>query len=273
MLGNWRARLQPVVSLLTDFGLMDPFVAEMKGVILSICPDANLIDISHLVEKFNVRMGAFLLAAATPYFPHGTVHLAVVDPGVGSKRQAIVIETIKYLFVGPDNGLMIPAATIDGILHVYHLTNRSLLRDDISSTFHGRDIFASAAAHLACGTAPKECGAEVKSYAKPEFTKTTLKGRTVACSVLYVDSFGDVITNLPQAELSKLNLKLGAKIPLAVGRRSVSARFVQTYSDLNRGEIGILTGSHGFLELACREASAAKRVRVRRGSVVRVYGG
>jgi len=264
--------MQPIVTLLTDFGLMDPFVAEMKGVILSVCPDANIIDISHLVEKFDVRKGAFLLAAANPYFPRGTVHVAVVDPGVGSERRAIVIETNKSLLVGPDNGLMIPAATIDGILHVYRLTNRSLMRNEISSTFHGRDVFAPAAAHLACGTAPRECGAEIKDYVKPEFTQITLKGRTVTCEVFHIDSFGNVITNLSQVELSKLNLKLGAKIPLAVGGRRVSARLVQTYSDLNRGEIGILTGSHGFLELACREGSAAKRIRVRRGSVVRVYG-
>jgi len=264
--------MQPIVSLLTDFGLMDPFVAEMKGVILSICPDANIIDISHLVEKFDVRMGAFLLAAATPYLPRGTVHVAVVDPGVGSERRAIVIETSKSLFVGPDNGLTIPAATIEGILHVYHLTNRSLMRNEISSTFHGRDVFALAAAHLACGRGPRECGSEITDYLKPQFAQTTLKGRTAICEVFHVDSFGNVITNLPQAELSRLSLKLGAKIPLAVGGRRVTARLVRTYSDLGRGEMGILTGSHGFLELACREGSAAKRIRVRRGSVVRVYG-
>ena len=263
---------QPIVSLLTDFGLTDPFVAEMKGVILSICPDAKIIDISHLVGKFDVRASSFVLAAATPHFPPRTIHVAVVDPSVGSERRAIVIETNKYLFVGPDNGLMIPAATIDGILHVYHLTNRSLMCSEISFTFHGRDIFAPAAAHLACGTAPRECGVEIKDYVKLEFAQTTLIGRTLTCSVFHVDSFGNVITNLPKAELSKLNLKLGAEIRVTVGRRRISARLVQTYSDLKRGEIGILVGSHGFLELAYREESFVKRFHVRMGSDVQVYG-
>lgn len=265
--------MRPVISLLTDFGLMDPFVAEMKAVILSLCPDAEIIDITHLVDKFDVRMGAFLLAGATPYFPRGTVHVAVVDPGVGSERRAIVIETKKSFFVGPDNGLMIPATTVDGILHVYDLTNRSLMRTEISSTFHGRDVFAPAAAHLARGTPPRECGREIADYVKPQYAQSTLEGTTATCEVFHVDSFGNIITNLTQASMSKLSLKPGEKIALAVGGRRMSARLVQTYSELGQGEIGILIGSHGFLEVACRELSAAKRIHARRGSVVRVYGG
>jgi len=265
--------LQAIVSLLTDFGLVDPFVAEMKGVILSICPDVKIIDISHLVDKFNIRMGAFLLASATPHFPNGTVHVAVVDPNVGSDRRPIAIETSRSLFVGPDNGLMVPAAAIDGINHVYELTNRSLMRGEISSTFHGRDIFAPVAAHLACGTAPRECGPEISNYVKPQFAQSTTKGTTAVCEVFHVDSFGNVITNLSQNDLSKLNLKLGKKIAISVGGRRIPARFVNTYSDLGRNEVGILIGSHGYLEVACREKSAAKRIRVRTGNAVHVYGG
>lgn len=246
-------KLSPIVSLLTDFGLMDPFVAEMKGVILSICPDAKIIDISHLVDKFDIRMGAFVLAGAAQYFPPGTVHVAVVDPGVGSERRAMVIETRKNLFVGPDNGLMIPAATIDGILHVYAITNRSLMRKEISSTFHGRDIFAPVAAQLARGTPPRECGPEITDYVKPQYTQSTLEGSTLTCEVFHVDSFGNVVTNLSQSDLSKLNLDSRKRISLSVGGRRISARFVKTYPDLGRSEIGVLVGSHGFLELACRE--------------------
>lgn len=138
-----------IISLLTDFGLLDPFVGEMKAVILSICPDARIIDITHQVQKFDVRLGSFLLAGAAPYFPAGTVHVGVVDPGVGSSRRAIVVETARAVYVGPDNGLLVPAAQREGILHVYELTNRSLMREEVSATFHGRDVFAPAAAHLA----------------------------------------------------------------------------------------------------------------------------
>ncbi|MGA3110147.1 MAG: SAM-dependent chlorinase/fluorinase [Candidatus Bathyarchaeia archaeon] len=134
--------MKPLISLLTDFGVQDSYVAEMKAVVLSICPDANLVDITHQVGKFNIRMGAFILASATPYFPSRSVHLAVVDPGVGSNRRPIAIETNRSLYVGPDNGLLIPAATAEEIRHVYELTNHSLMRSPVSSTFQGRDIFS-----------------------------------------------------------------------------------------------------------------------------------
>jgi S-adenosylmethionine hydrolase len=251
---------------------MDPFVGEMKAVILSICPDAKIIDISHLVEKFDIRMGAFLLAGATPYFPSGTVHVGVVDPGVGGERRAIIIETSRSLFVGPDNGLLIPAATEDGILHVYELTNGSLMRGEVSSTFHGRDVFAPAAAHLAVGTPAKECGPEISDYAKPQYGQSTINGTTANSEVFHVDSFGNLITSLPNADLAGLNLKLGRKVRVIVGGKRLSARFVKTYSDLNQDEIGVLVGSHGFVEVACREKNVAKRIGARRGSVVRVYG-
>ncbi len=265
---NFRA----LVSLLTDFGLTDPFIAEMKAVIFSICPEARIIDITHQVEKFDIRMGSFLLASAAPYFPNGTVHVAVVDPGVGSERRPIVVETKRSVFVGPDNGLLIPAAQLDGILHVYELTNRSLMREEISATFHGRDIFAPAAAHLARGLSPKECGPEIADYMKPSYAQPSFDGSTVECEVFHIDGFGNIVTNLSRTLLPKLNLELGEKVSLSVDRRRFSVRFVMTYSNLAADEVGILVGSHGFLEVACRERSAAARLRVKRGSIVRVYG-
>ena len=263
---------KPLLSLLTDFGLKDPFVAEMKAVILSICPEARIIDITHQVEKFDIRMGSFLLTSAAPYFPSGTVHVAVVDPGVGGERRPIVVQTKRNLFVGPDNGLLIPAAQQDGILHVYELTNRSIMRDEVSATFHGRDVFAPAAAHLSCEFSPKECGPEIMDYVKPTFAKPTFDSTMANCEVFYIDGFGNIVTNLSHPQLSKLNLKSGRKVSLSVGRRRLSARFVRTYSDLGQNEVGVLMGSHGFLEVACREKSAAKRLRVRRGSALRVGG-
>lgn len=263
---------RPLLSLLTDFGLMDPFVAEMKAVILSICPEAGIIDITHQVEKFDVRMGSFLLASAEPYFPSGTVHVAVVDPGVGGERRPIVVHTKSSLFVGPDNGLLIAAAQLGGILQVYELTNRSMMRDVVSATFHGRDVFAPAAAHLACGFSPKDCGPEIRDYVKSAFAEPTFDGTMANCDAFYIDGFGNIVTNLSRPQLSKLDLKFGQTLSLSVGRRRFSARFVRTYSDLSPNEVGVLVGSHGFLEVACRERSAAKRLRVRRGSALRVGG-
>ena len=133
---------QPLVSLLTDFGLVDPFVAEMKVAILSICPRARIVDVSHGVAEFDIKMGAFLLAEAVRSFPPGTVHVAVVDPGVGSSRRGIVVKTKRSTYVGPDNGLLIPSATMEGIVDVFEISNRSMMRCEVSSTFHGRDVFA-----------------------------------------------------------------------------------------------------------------------------------
>ena len=134
-----------MITLTSDFGLKDPYVAEMKGVILNINPKATLIDITHNVEKFNIRLASFMLASAAPYFPKGTVHLAVVDPGVGTERRPILVQTSKGFFVGPDNGVLMVAAQSQGIEHVHELLNPNLMVPETSDTFHGRDIFAPAA--------------------------------------------------------------------------------------------------------------------------------
>jgi S-adenosylmethionine hydrolase len=261
----------PIISLLTDFGSLDPFVGEMKAVIVTICPGARIIDLTHQVPKFNIRLGSFLLAAATQYFPAGSIHVAVVDPGVGSSRRAMVIQTKAALYVGPDNGLLVPAAQRDGILHVYELTNRSFMRDEVSLTFHGRDIFAPAAAHLASGRMPTECGPEISDYIQPSYASPAVEDKRVSCEVFHIDSFGNIVTNIPN-QIEGFGVKLGDKVTLMLKKKRFSARFVRTYSDLKDREFGVLFGSHGFLEIACREASAADRIRVRIGSVVHVYG-
>lgn len=261
---------EPVISLLSDFGIVDPFVAEMKAVILSTCPDARIIDISHEVEKFNVRMGAFLLAEAVPVFPKGSVHVAVVDPGVGGSRRGIVIKTSKAAYVGPDNGLLIPAALSEGNLKVYNITNRSMMRVEVSMTFHGRDIFAPVAAYLASGRPPEECGPEISDYQKSPYREPVFESEFVNCEILHVDRFGNVVTNLLQKPLADHDVKLTNEIVMTVGSRRFSARLVSTFSDLRDGEIGALFGSHGFLEVAAREKSAAERLQVKPGISIRI---
>ena len=258
------------ISLLTDFGIKDPFVGEVKAVIFSISPDVKVIDTTHEVERFNIRMGAFLLASAVRYFPAGTIHVGVVDPGVGGQRRPILVETGHSLYVGPDNGLLIPAASHEGIRRVYELTNRSLMMQGVSSTFHGRDIFAPVAAHLASETKPSEVGEEIEDYLTLSFAEPIIDGRGVQCEALHVDSFGNIVTNIPEQQMEKLNLTRKQK--LTVHRKRFPLRFVRTFSDLRGKEFGLLLGSHGFLEIACREASAASRLRVRSGDVLRVDG-
>jgi S-adenosylmethionine hydrolase len=258
--------LRTAIGLLTDFGTSDPFVGEMKAVIFSICPDVELIDITHEVERFNIRMGAFLLSSATPYFPPGSVHLAIVDPGVGSSRRAIAVETVRATYVGPDNGLLTAAALREGIRHVYEITNPSLMRETVSSTFHGRDIFAPVAAHLAAGTGVQEVGKEIVDFVmlalgNPEFHK-----RGAECEVIHVDKFGNVITNIRHEDLDRI----GGRQSIVVHGRRFRARMVRSYSELSEKELGFLIGSHGFLEYVCREDSAARRIRARSGDVIRI---
>jgi hypothetical protein len=262
--------LKPLITLLTDFGIQDPYVAEMKAVILSICPDANLVDITHQVPKFNIQMGAFTLATAAPYFPPRTIHLAVVDPGVGSTRRPIAIETNRSLYVGPDNGLLIPAASAEEILHVYELTNRSLMRNPISSTFHGRDIFSPVAANLALGLQPREAGREIMDHVDLSFAKAKYEHRGFACEVLHIDGFGNIVTNINQKELNKLE---GHAIVVArTDGKRFPAKVLRTFSELRKRELGVLIGSHGFLEIASLEASAAHKLGVRIGDALRVGG-
>jgi len=260
------------VSLLTDFGLVDPFVAEMKVAILSICPRARIVDVSHGVAEFDIKMGAFLLAEAARSFPPGTVHVAVVDPGVGSSRRGIVVKTKRSTYVGPDNGLLIPSATMEGIVDVFEISNRSMMRCEVSSTFHGRDVFAPVAARIACGHLPEECGPSILDYVPSPFHDPILEGESTTCEILHIDRFGNLATNLTQDHLKDWHTRVGNKVTLSMGRRRIHARIVRTFSDLHRNEVGLMLGSHGFLEIACRESNAAKRLKIRRGRVVRVSG-
>jgi hypothetical protein len=260
-----------LISLLSDFGSKDPFVGEMKAVIFSICPGVAIVDITHEVERFNIRMGAFLLASATPHFPTGTVHLAVVDPGVGGERRPIAVETNRSLYVGPDNGLLIPAAKREGVRRVYHLTNASLMLDRISSTFHARDIFAPVAAHLACGTPPQEAGRELTDYVQLSFGEPEFDGRAATCKVIHIDHFGNVITNISEQDVGKLNAN--ARFVVTVRRKPFQARFVKAYVNIRQKEVGLIVGGHGFLEIAGRGCNASKRLRTNVGDTIRIATG
>lgn len=246
----------PVISLTTDFGLRDPYVAEMKAVILSICPDATIVDITHEINKFNVRMGAFILASASPYFPERTIHVAVVDPGVGMRRKAVLIRTKRAFYVGPDNGVLALAAKNDGIEHIYEITSRKVMLSKISSTFHGRDIFAPVSAHLAKGKPPKQFGTEIRQIVTPAFATITKKKEVLIGEVLHIDGFGNIITNLRQKELEFIGIKglLFARLKNA----KLKLRIHKTYADAKAQEPLAVMGSHGFLEISINQGSAAE---------------
>ncbi|MCX8154195.1 MAG: S-adenosyl-l-methionine hydroxide adenosyltransferase family protein [Candidatus Bathyarchaeota archaeon] len=257
-----------IVTLTTDFGLKDPYVAEMKAVILNVCPHAVIVDITHEIEKFNIRMGAYMLASAAPYFPASTIHVAVVDPGVGTKRRSIVIQTKQGFFVGPDNGLLVLAAEKQGIVSAHEITNSRFMLPKVSFTFHGRDIFAPAAAHLLNGAKPEELGPEIRDVTHPEFAKVTEKNGAFIGEVLHVDGFGNIITNISEKELSHASEKATLDVDL-LGRK-LKLPLCQAYGEARLQEPLALIGSHGFLEIAINQGSAAHKFKVKAGDKIAV---
>lgn len=256
--------------MLTDFGTQDHFVAAMKGVILGRAPDAALVDVTHEVPPQDVETAAFLLLAAHDAFPPGTVHLAVVDPGVGSDRRAVVVDAGGQRFVGPDNGLFGPVLDRYPAARVHHAADGRLFRHPVSDTFHGRDVFAPVAGSLAAGLDAAEVGPEVGDPVRLDLPRPERTADGARGAVLHVDRFGNCVTNLSRAELP--GAQPGADVRVEVAGRVVRGvrRF---YAGAEAGEPFALWGSAGLLELSVNRGSAAEALGVRRGDTVRVRVG
>jgi len=259
-----------IITLLSDFGLKDPYVAEMKATILSICRGAQIVDISHGIEKFNTRMGAFILASAAPYFPQGTIHLAVVDPGVGTKRRPIIVEARRGFYVGPDNGLLILSARKEGISHVYIISNPEYMHDQVSRTFHGRDIFAPAAAHLATGHSPSDFGAEIHDYILPNFAEPQLRDSRLLGEILFVDNFGNIVTNISVKELKTLGANEGHLLHVKFEAKVLDLKLHSAYGQVPAGRALAIIGSSDFLEVAVNQANASQMLGVKVGDSVSI---
>ena len=257
-----------VITLLSDFGLKDPYVAEMKAVILSICSEAHIVDISHEIEKFDIRMGAFTLASAEPYFHKGAVHVAVVDPGVGTKRRPLIVEAKRGFYVGPDNGLLMLSARREGIRHVYNISNPQYMRPEVSRTFHGRDIFAPAAAHLAEGRAPSEFGTEIHDYVLPKFAHPQLKKREFLGEVLHIDGFGNIITNISERDLEKIGAREGCLLHVKFKDKVLDLKLCSAYGAVSAGRALAIIGSSDFLEISVNQANASQIFGVKIGDSV-----
>ncbi|MEM1581311.1 MAG: S-adenosyl-l-methionine hydroxide adenosyltransferase family protein [Candidatus Bathyarchaeia archaeon] len=249
---------RPIITLLSDFGLRDSYVAEMKAVILSICPEVHIVDISHEVRKFDIRMGSFLLARATRFFPKGTIHVAVVDPGVGTERRPILVETERNFFVGPDNGILIPSAQREGIKHIYVIRNPKFMLGDISRTFHGRDIFSPAAAYLAKGVPPSEFGPEIFDPVIPGFARPRISGREIEGEIVHVDDFGNLITNITSDDLKSLGIEEGNMLIVELGRKKFKIKLSTAYNEAQINNPLTIIGSCGFLEISVNRGDASK---------------
>jgi S-adenosylmethionine hydrolase len=260
--------VRSIITLTTDFGLRDPYVAEMKAVILGISQNATIVDITHEIEKFNIRMGAYVLASASPYFPRDTVHIAVVDPGVGTERRALLIETKQGFYIGPDNGVLALAAKKHGIRHIYKITNKGLMLPKISDTFHGRDIFAPAAAYLANGTASEEFGPEIYKIVMPKFAKITRRKDSWVGEVIHIDDFGNIVTSLGQRELKLMGITESLNIKLK--DIILKLRLCKAYAETESQKPLAIIGSHNFLEISINQGNAAEKFKVKSGDKVRI---
>lgn len=262
---------RPVITLCTDFGLQDGFVGEMKGVILSICPEAAVVDITHQIEPQGIRQAAFILASVTPYFPRFTVHLVVVDPGVGSGRRPIAVMTERATYIAPDNGVLGIVLAQQPASLAIHLTNPAYFLSPISATFHGRDVFAPAAAHLASGLDPHQMGEMIPpsdlvtlSLSLPvPHGPGTWKGE-----ILHTDRFGNLVTSFRcigqnvECYLGDSTSGDGApQVSVTVGGERITG-LSRTFADVDPGELVAYIGSSGYLEVARREGSAAEHLGV-----------
>jgi S-adenosylmethionine hydrolase len=258
---------RPVIALLTDFGSRDHYVGAMKGVVLGICPDAALVDITHDIPPHDILAGALELVASYKYFPVGTVFLVVVDPGVGSSRHAMAAEADGYLFVAPDNGVLSPVFTETPPGRVVAVTERRYARALVSRTFEGRDRLAPAAAWLGQGTDLAELGVPLSMWQTLSVAEPVVSDRLVTGEVLRVDRFGNLVTNIDRRAFDRVTSAGG--IAVTVGDHLVG-RVVATYSDVESDSVCALFGSSEHLEIAVNGSSAADRLQLARGARVMI---
>ena len=259
-----------IVTLLTDFGVADYFVGAMKGAVLSVNPRAQVVDITHEIPAHDIEAGAFTLFAAHETFPPGTVHVAVVDPGVGSARRPVLAVSGGHFFVGPDNGIFSYVYAGATAPQVFHLTNEKYFRAARSTTFHGRDVFAPVAGALLNGVAPKLLGETITDFCRPSLPKSKrLDDGTLEASIIHIDRFGNCITNITPNDLP--DAARGA-VRLVVNSREVRSvrKFFAEEGSGAEDDLFAVWGSAGFLEIAIYRGSAAHVLSARRGQAVMV---
>ena len=258
---------RPVVALLSDFGTRDHYAGTMRGVIVGICPDAALVDVTHDIPPHDILAASLELAAAYRFFPAGTVFLAVVDPGVGSARRGLAADAGGHRFVAPDNGVLTHVFEQTPPRQVVELTERRYARPTVSRTFEGRDRFAPAAAWLARGIRLSALGRPLRGHVTLDLPGLDVRTDAIAGAVVRIDRFGNAVTNVPRSHFDRLAAAGG--IDIVVGGCAVE-RLVETYADIGPGEVCALFGGSDHLEFAANAASAGERLDLRVGAPVRI---
>lgn len=253
-----------IITLTTDFGLKDPFVGQMKGVILSMNHGASIVDLTHEIDPHAIQEAAFIVAESFRYFPSGTIHLAVVDPGVGSCRRAIIIEVDGHLFVGPDNGIFSCVITDSKPCLIMQIDMARFSLKEDSATFQGRDLFAPVAGRLSLGMRPDESGVPIDDPVMLSITKPVADGRVLHGEIIYIDRFGNCITSVKTSDLA------GFGEPYHVVCKGRTARSARYYGEREEGQLGCLVNSSGFLEIFMHKGNASAVYGLRIGEKVDV---
>ncbi len=256
-----------IITLTTDFGDESGYAGVMKGVILTVNPDCQIIDITHRVSQQDVEEAAFLLNNSFSYFPEHSIHVVVVDPGVGSERKPILVETDKYWFVGPDNGVFSFMFLMEGFKKVWGITNKSYFLPEVSSTFHGRDIFAPVAAHLSLGVSAEELGKELKGFVMLKDLEPKVEAGVIKARVVYADHFGNLISNISKDLFSRLVADKSFNI--SVGGEMIQ-KLSLSYADVRDGEVLALFGSSRWLEISVKNGNCQKELDIKKGAEINI---
>ena len=256
-----------IITLTTDFGDESGYAGVMKGVILTVNPNCQIIDITHRVSQQDVEEAAFLLNNSFSYFPEHSIHVVVVDPGVGSERKPILVETDKYWFVGPDNGVFSFMFLMEGFKKVWGITNKSYFLPEVSSTFHGRDIFAPVAAHLSLGVSAEELGKELKGFVMLKDLEPKVEAGVIKARVVYADHFGNLISNISKDLFSRLVADKSFNI--SVGGEMIQ-KLSLSYADVRDGEVLALFGSSQWLEISVKNGNCQKELDIKKGAEINI---
>ena len=262
---------RPIITLTTDFGLKDPFVGLMKGVILGINPKAMITDISHNIERHNIFEASQALSMSYNFFPPTSIHIAVVDPGVGGKRRPILVTTDSHYFIGPDNGIFTPVfnKSEDQSLKVFHITASHYFLPMSGSTFHGRDIFAPVAAWLSKGVDSYKFGEEINEYVTISFPKTDMSEGVISGEVVSIDTFGNAITNITRKEMSMLT-SMDSSDKFRIYYNDTQMLLVNFYSEIESSMASAIINSFGHLEIFVYKENASQKLNIRIGDKVSV---
>jgi len=262
--------LNKLIVLLTDFGYSDPYVGVMKGVIKSINPFVDIIDLTHGVSRHDVVEAALILMVSAKYFPRNTIFVSVVDPGVGGSRRALLIRTRDYYLIGPDNGCLTLLARENGIVKVYDISNSRFRLREVSHTFHGRDVFAPVAAYLSLGYSMEELGVEINpgDIEFIEFREPIISGDEIRGEVIYIDIYGNIMTNIMSNNVDQMGFREGDVLRIMHRGMTYKCRYVKSFSHVNPGEYACYLNSWGYFEIAINMGSASKEMGVSRGDEI-----